>query len=719
MRTAETCRAFAFISLLIFICQPIHAATIFGTVTGPDGPVSDARVIANDWNGADFETTSDASGEYSLELPSGGYNFIWADSKLPDSGLVGEYVWHITLEDIMELRLFLAREIELSGVIQLPADFTGSVSVLPIRLDKPQNWFPAEFFSNDLTFKTTVPAGIYSLLVSPACNESTPSDVPNHLGQCGSANYLGHVNVNATQGSQTNIVIPAASYRAPVMNTDPPIAELIHVGPSDARGIAIVTGLPGAAQDNALIQIANLQTQLVSEAASNDDGSFSIPMFAPSGSFLSIAQDSKGINSGFAPSTIIQAPLDGDPKVVFSAIATEQEGTVQLPGQHNSVATIGLISRPEIQFTGELAGRAWQGGDSIGLEGDFRVYFRDSDKVDPPVEDETLHGNIVLEQIFDASGKQVNMVPSFASAFLTPTGLPMEDGNVPYSRSIIWAASIDYGDLITPDAHGFNGTWSASIVVPENLPDGTYQLTFRAQAELEPVDIHFEDVFEKHSNRVANLPGIAAIVTIGSPQPGRLSWALGLNEFSDGTRGIVAQEDAGKFQIAGQVASNGQAFIFQKTDPLRRIEKFYRLEPDQPLMGVANDGFLFPPRIPLKFPSGELGVVVEHPDGSKTDLGTAPFRQPFFQAPAQLNGDRPHSSSNIVRLYSGLTTLDDRFKFQFDQFGKHMVVMTGTIEDIYGNHYEGGGNYEVNVARQLDLETGVFTNTPFEVGDTF
>jgi len=45
--------------------------------------------------------------------------------------------------------------------------------------------------------------------------------------------------------------------------------------------------------------------------------------------------------------------------------------------------------------------------------------------------------------------------------------------------------------------------------------------------------------------------------------------------------------------------------------------------------------------------------------------------------------------------------------------------MTGTIEDIWGHVYSGGGTYDVHVARPLTIESGQLPTTPYEVGDAF
>ena len=46
-----------------------------------------------------------------------------------------------------------------------------------------------------------------------------------------------------------------------------------------------------------------------------------------------------------------------------------------------------------------------------------------------------------------------------------------------------------------------------------------------------------------------------------------------------------------------------------------------------------------------------------------------------------------------------LTTLSDRFLFRFAQYGRHVVTISGSVQDIWGNTYTSSGTYEVFVAR--------------------
>ena len=48
-----------------------------------------------------------------------------------------------------------------------------------------------------------------------------------------------------------------------------------------------------------------------------------------------------------------------------------------------------------------------------------------------------------------------------------------------------------------------------------------------------------------------------------------------------------------------------------------------------------------------------------------------------------------------------------------------MITVEGTIDDIWGHTWTGGGTYEVHVGRVLALDTAVLPGTHFEVGDGF
>jgi hypothetical protein len=69
--------------------------------------------------------------------------------------------------------------------------------------------------------------------------------------------------------------------------------------------------------------------------------------------------------------------------------------------------------------------------------------------------------------------------------------------------------------------------------------------------------------------------------------------------------------------------------------------------------------------------------------------------------------------------YYRATTGGDQFNYTFTQFGRHVITLSGEMQDIWGNRYQAGGAYEVWIAHALDLETGVMLGAPFQVDNTY
>ena len=66
-----------------------------------------------------------------------------------------------------------------------------------------------------------------------------------------------------------------------------------------------------------------------------------------------------------------------------------------------------------------------------------------------------------------------------------------------------------------------------------------------------------------------------------------------------------------------------------------------------------------------------------------------------------------------------LTTYSDDFDLVLDDYGEYVITLDGSVRDIYGDTFSISGEYSVFIAEMLDIETGVFPGTPFEVGDQF
>ena len=326
--------------------------------------------------------------------------------------------------------------------------------------------------------------------------------------------------------------------------------------------------------------------------------------------------------------------------------------------------------------------------------------------------------------IFEADGRQTIASPEQMSHILTPTGFSIERRE---SHDPVEIGQITFGPFNPISDRRGEATWQVSYQLPADLPVGIYQLvlvqdptaaSYRGAivSGLEQDTLYFDEVYP-HASDLLFSTGGANLVRIGSPAAPRLTGTLGMNEFSNGSRGTVALEDRDSFGIAGHIKTNSKHFIVPAVNERNGEPHVYRLEPFVPLLGADNLGWMNPPMVPLAFPSGSLGVQLTTPDGSTRLLGTASFAQPFLQEPSAHNG--AGGAGNSPRQYYGLTTLDSRFEVSFDQYGLHIVTLTGSVDDVYGTRYEAGGTYHIYVARPLDLEYGVFDNTPFEVGDVF
>jgi hypothetical protein len=126
-----------------------------------------------------------------------------------------------------------------------------------------------------------------------------------------------------------------------------------------------------------------------------------------------------------------------------------------------------------------------------------------------------------------------------------------------------------------------------------------------------------------------------------------------------------------------------------------------------------------PPLIPFDLPGGQLNVVVEEPDGTVRDLGSEAFAQSFNRTKTTRAGhDLNIGTVQLDDVYS-LKAAADRFRVVFDQYGHHTITMTGTVNDVWGNPYAGGGTYDLWIAQPLDIDPGVLPGTPLAVGDNF
>ena len=309
MRVSQVKLTLAFI--LLFVLPSVALAsgqrateiTISGTITGPNGPVEGVWIgIGTDveWG----ETTTDASGQYSLTLDSNGNDYInfhvrapledrLAQKNLAHSGSLSDFTQDFTLEAGYLLELIL------------PVDhFWTTFYPLYDPLPDHTQWYSLDYDETADVHRAVLPPDVYYVRF-----ENLPAGYfpTTPIFDLQNADFSGSVDLNTTF--------------VPPYPTTPPDASKISFGSLDDLKEATVTGAPGAVLPHALVMLANLNSQHYAYAVSDADGSFTARIFAPPGTSIQIKHGppSDTLNLSFIgnvlesgpyylPGTIIQRP---------------------------------------------------------------------------------------------------------------------------------------------------------------------------------------------------------------------------------------------------------------------------------------------------------------------------------------------------------------------------------------------------------------------------
>lgn len=299
----------------------------------------------------------------------------------------------------------------------------------------------------------------------------------------------------------------------------------------------------------------------------------------------------------------------------------------------------------------------------------------------------------------------------------TPSGLPVE--NV--------LSEIELGFTETPGAQVLRRDNQLSfpldfeLAIPDDLPDGLYKLVFNGYIRLSGQNIPWETngVFGTGEgmsrNSLIRLPGV---LNLGGGHEQRLIWSLFYDTPSQGSRGLVAEEDREYANVSGRVRFNSPTYILPPRDPRTGELIPYPLEPYLLNVMPNNTDTTNPPLLNFLLPSGRLSVVVTAPDGTVRTLDTLPFAQNQLSTVERFERDL-YGVQSPVDVYRLTTRQPEITGFTFDQYGDYEIDMHGMVEDRRENTYEGGGTYRVLIAEQLEMRPGVLSGTPFEVGDAF
>ena len=337
----------------------------------------------------------------------------------------------------------------------------------------------------------------------------------------------------------------------------------------------------------------------------------------------------------------------------------------------------------------------------------------------------SVDGWLALTMLFDRNGQPLAAENYFLSSLLTPTGFPIqrvERSDEPLGIGFT-ATNLRY-----IGGHTIAGDFAVGGQLPDDLLPGIYRPVIWLGFTGVPTSTDWlaaNVTWHTFAPESAPLPPIrvepatrrSQAFTDGSPP--RLIWRLLMDDFVQGTRGTGAREDQGTFELASQIVSQGAPYYTPPVDVRAGQPITYRLEPFLPTISFTDRRMPTPPLIPFDLPGGQLHVQIREPDGTVRDLGSEPFAQSFNRTKTTRAGNDLNSGTVQLEDVYSLKAASDRFRVTFDQYGHHVITMTGVISDVWGNSYTGGGTHDLWIAHPLDIDPGVLPSTPLAVGDAF
>lgn len=516
--------------------------------------------------------------------------------------------------------------------------------------------------------------------------------------------------------SQVVILILAVVLSLPAVDTfaqhsdGTPLAAKIAVGIPDASYQTTVTAAAGTVGASADVILVNLETGHYVTTRAAADGSFTAVIFAPRGSSILVKADPER--------RFLSSIIDASPPLIQFHLSdmTTLHGTiltVDMPVSTSGVAfaTVGIepiLNQAVAIMEGTLNKQQFSPGEIVEARGVYTILTTALTSAANP----QVQIGMTLELISDSAGNPSTAWSFFDSAVMTPTGLPIE--RFP-------AFVRDYGlpFPLTKEATKGSAAFTTSFTIPADFRPGVYRP--RIGAVVQGVATPPVDTSEKRTTFISELRGRFGlpVIRIGAPAEPRLPALLLMNELANGARGVVALEDRGRYAPANHIAINSDTAVIPRRDPRTGALRHYRLEPFVMTIGVSDRGG--PPNAPLlpfRFPSGSLRVSVRAPSGVVRTLGPAPFRQLHLVGTGNENGHPLEGGPSITDPFE-LRTLDPAFDVIFEEDGKHVVVVDGSLEDLSGNIWRIGGTYEIHLAASLVIDSVVLPGTPFEVSNTF
>ncbi|MBN1422544.1 MAG: carboxypeptidase regulatory-like domain-containing protein, partial [Planctomycetes bacterium] len=668
---------------------PEDEIPIAGRVLGPDGPVAGAPVGVHLFERGHRDTTTGSDGRFRIALPAG--EALLLVGPVPRLGLAQAANRHLRIAGgipDLEFRLVPGRRVSgiLIGEDGMPRGAPGNV----MRLSDGANFGLGA--DPDGRFSGWLPPGEYEIVF-----------------------FVGEDAGAATEfqiGAEDREDLIVRVMRSLGAEPDPPLAlDRISLSPPDSAGFSALRGARGAAPPGHHVVVHLLSVDRIASARADDEGAFEIRLFAPYGSWLQIHV--RPTRPGPPGGSEIRTDPRAGPAWVL-----RHEPRDRHPGDLDGVVPTGAEGA---FFTGSIDRLDAAPGEAIRISG--RVRMPDPDgRADPRAF--ATHLRFGLTRLFDETGLELAPVRILASAYLTPTDLPIEGDGPSTCVERGWPLRTGDGLVLRDGVH--EGTVRLELAIPDDLPPGWYGVGW---------GWHIDEGWEG-----AQAPGFLqeiqhfsldtlCVIRVGNPGAPALAPLLLPGTVSAGAHGVHPEEARGRWQVSPAAVFAPRTFVAPRCDaggkPVR-----YGLEPGLPLVSRANRPFPLStsaPTIPLRLSGGELRAQLRGPAEFRLQLGPLPIVAGkvglYGCRPAEVNPARrtrgfPRSfGNNYLAEMLEVSTGDPSFAISFPQPGEYAIEIGGWIDDVHGQRYGIDGRYRLIVGDVLDLDAMTYSGVPFEVGD--
>lgn len=365
---------------------------------------------------------------------------------------------------------------------------------------------------------------------------------------------------------------------------------------------------------------------------------------------------------------------------------------------------------------GRMNQLAFAPGEALTLELDVTM---DTPDLSPGLAGLVMQGELRLLPVVGADGQQTGGGLDSNNGWsdvLTPSGLAITNLRGDFRLATTQTAANQVirrdGRLVFP--------LDFRVTLPEDLPDGLYVPVFEGFGQVaDGARFRWDENGPLGTGLRATITPatrLPVVLKVGAVESGHLLFTLFQDDARNGSRGVLAEADQGRFGLANRVRFDSPTAILP---PTRNGEPIpYPLEPyllNQMPNAYDRDT---PPLIPFLFPGGRLTVQVTRPDGAVDNLGSTAIIQNQLST-AALDERALFGRQTQVDIYRLTTRNPQLTGYVFQQYGEYQIEVTGNLEDIWGNRYDGGGLYRVLVAEPLEIMPGVLSGAPFTVGDAF